>query len=80
MPEDESRLKEIRKILKKHCERFTLKRYKTFNNPEKEHVVEYEYKLKLKKEDEGLYLAKILRQIPEVTSVRLSFDEAIENI
>ena len=36
--------------------------------------------LKLKQEDEGLKLAKILRQIPEVNSVRLAFDDAAENI
>lgn len=80
MPEDEGKLNEIRKILKKYSERFALKRYKTFSNPEKENLIEYEYRLKLKKEDEGLHLAKILRQIPEVDSVRLAFDDAAEII
>lgn len=80
MPEDEKRLKDIRNILKKYAERFTLKRYKTFNNLEKEDIIEYEYRLKLKQEDQGLHLAKILRQIPEVNSVRLSFDDATEVI
>ncbi|MFK8010173.1 MAG: DUF4956 domain-containing protein [Saprospiraceae bacterium] len=80
MPEDEKKSKEIKKILKKYAERFALKRYKTFNNPEKENIIEYEYRLKLKQEDEGLHLAKILRQIPEVNSVRLSFDDVVEII
>lgn len=80
MPEDDGRLNEIRKILKKYSDRFTLKRYKTFNNPEKENIIEYEYSLKLKQEDEGLHLAKILRQIPEVNSVRLAFEDAVEII
>lgn len=80
MPEDDGKLNEIKKVLEKYSERFVMKRYKTFNNPEKENVIEYEYKLKLKKEDEGLQLAKIIRQVPEVNSVRLVFDDAAEVI
>lgn len=80
MPENDGRLTEIKKVLKKYSERFTLKRYKTFSNPEKSELIEYEYRLKLKKEDEGLQLAKILRQIPDVNSVRLAFDDAAEAI
>ena len=80
MVEDDEKLNEVRNILKKYSERFALKRYKTFNNPEKENVIEYEYMLKLKQEDEGLHLAKILRQTPNVNSVRLAFDDVAENI
>ena len=80
MPEDDAKLSEIREILKKYSERFALKRYKTFSSSEKENLIEYEYRLKLKKEEEGLHLAKILRQIPEVNSVRLAFDDAAEVI
>ena len=80
MPEDLETLKSIKKILKKHCYRFTLRRYKTFSNPEKENIVEYEYKIKLKKDDDGLHLAKVLRQIPEVTKVRLNLVDKLEEV
>lgn len=80
MPDDLEKLKSIKKILKKHCSRFTLRRYKIFSNSEKENIVEYEYKLKMKKDDDGLHLAKVLRQIPEVKKVRLNLVDKLEEI
>jgi len=80
MPDDMPKLKEVQSVMKKHCSRFSLKRYKTFNNPEKENLVEYEYKLKMKKEEEGIQLAKVLRQVPEVKNIRLSIQDTYEEV
>jgi len=78
--EHDTRLAEIRQILKAHSQQIVLKRYKVLNNTEKPNVVEYEYRVRLKKEDEGLRLAKVLRQIPEVASVRLTIQDTTEDI
>ena len=78
--EHDDRLDEIRQILKAHSEQIVLKRYKVLNNIEKPNVVEYEYRVRLKKEDEGLRLTKVLRQIPEVESVRLTIQDTAEDI
>jgi len=80
MPDDMEKLKEVKTIMKKHCYRFSLRRYKTFNSVEKENIVEYEYKLKMRKEEEGIKLAKILRQVPEIASVRFSIQDTFEEI
>ncbi len=80
MPDDMEKLKEVKVILKKHCYRFSLKRYKTFNSTEKENIVEYEYQLKMKKVEEGIKLAKVLRQVPEVASVRFNIQDTFEEI
>jgi len=80
MPDDMPKLKEVQTIMKKHCYRFTLKRYKTFSGSEKENLVEYEFKLKMKKEEEGIQLAKVLRQVPEVASIQLEIEDAVEEI
>jgi len=80
LSEHDTRLTEIQKILKTHSQQIVLKRYKVLNKSEKLNVVEYEYRVRLKKEDEGLRLAKVLRQIPEVTSVRLTIQDTTEDI
>ena len=78
--EHPTRLDEIRAILKSHSQQIVLKKYKVINNVEKSDVIEYEYRIRLKKEDEGLRLTKVLRQIPEVESVRLTLQDTTEDI
>jgi len=76
----ETRLDDINKILKKYSEQVVLKRYKVLNNAEKINVVEYEYRVRLKKEDAGLRLANTLKEIPEVGGVRLTLQDTTADI
>lgn len=78
--EHDTRLGEIKQILKAHSAQVVLKRYKVLNNIEKPNVVEYEYRIRLKEEEAGLRLTKVLRQIPEVQGVRLTLQDASEDI
>ena len=80
MTDDSEKLKEVKAVMKKHCYRHVLKRYKTFNNPEKENRIEYEYRVKMKEEETAIYLAKVIRQIPEVDSVRFSMEDVFEEV
>ncbi len=73
MPHGEDDIKTLESILKKHCEDFALKRYKVYASEKKHHIVDYEYTVRLEKEQAGWFLSNELKSIPEIGSVRLEF-------
>jgi len=111
MPDDKQTLKAVQKIMKKHCYRFALKRYKTFSKPKKapvvenvtpvegedvevtpktpevspadlnrDDLVEFEYKLKMKKPEEGIQLVRVLREVSELSNIRFNIQDSFEEI
>ena len=80
MEDNQDKLKEVHKIMKKHCYRFALKKYRVINNPQKENYVELEYKLKMKKEEEGIQLSRVLKQVSELKRIRLSIQDMFEEV
>ena len=50
-----------------------------FDNNVKSNLIEYEYKIKLKNELQGVQLAEALKELKEVKDVRISFDDPNEN-
>lgn len=111
MPDDKETLKAVQKIMKKHCYRFSLRRYKTFSKPKKapvvesiasveeeetvdiprvpaaspvdlnrDDLVEFEYKLKMKKPEEGIQLVRVLREVSDLSNIRFNIQDSIEEI
>ena len=46
----------------------------------REDLVEFEYKLKMKKEEEGIEFVRVLRQIPNVENVRFNIQDTFEEV
>ena len=80
VPKDSEDFENVQKLLNEHCDRFSLKRYKTFTGQKRKKVLQYEYKLNLKNELDGWNLANQLRNLEEVLSVRLDFVEMPEEL
>lgn len=73
MPQGKEDLKILELILKKHCDDFALKRYRILSGKKKRNSVDYEYTVKLEKEQTGWQLSNDLKEVPEIRAVRLEF-------
>jgi uncharacterized membrane protein YhiD involved in acid resistance len=66
---------EVKKMLKLHCKKFLLKNYTVATSGKKEGKIQYEYQIKLKRDEDGNELVKALQDISEITAIRLTFQD-----
>ena len=71
---------QIQQILKRFCYHFVLTRYRMTENESAPQTMEYEYQVKLKKEQEAWNLVSDMEEIPEIKGVRFSVRNREENI
>lgn len=71
---------DIQAILKPHCSSFYLMKYRFFTDLEKQEKIEYEYEVKLKKEEEGLKLVADLKTLVNVEDIKISVRDREEKI
>jgi uncharacterized membrane protein YhiD involved in acid resistance len=62
-------------ILQSYCRNYKLVNVKTIGDEENNHIMEYSYYIRLKKEEKGRELVSKLRQVEGVQQVNLFYDE-----
>lgn len=70
----------IEKILKRHCQRFSIDSYRLFNSEAKNQLKERRYQIKLKNDLAGRQLSEELKQLDGVTTVQLRFRDVMDII
>ena len=80
MPNKSDDIKQFKKLLNKYCAGYSVQAYRIFKSQKKSNLLEYTYKIKLKKEMDGWHFANELKTLPDIQSVRMDFADANEDI
>lgn len=78
LPQTANRQNEVERILKTHCKAFTMRRYRTAFDVHKVDMVEYEYRIRLRNEMQGVALSNALKELEDIREVRLTFNDIYE--
>lgn len=80
LPSDSADFDAVQKIMREFCRDFVLKRYRIQFSPDRGEYVEYQYQLRLENEQMGLQMARALRQLSEISALRVNFDDTYVNL
>lgn len=72
--------KQIQTLLQKYGQRSIMVKYRIFSSEEKQNLVSYQYKLKLKNVEDGWLLANQIKALPTIEKVNLSFEDKADEI
>lgn len=78
LPESSSKQQEVQRILNKHCKAFSLRRYRIAFDVHKTDMVEYEYRVSLRDEMQGVALSNAVKELEDTREVRLTFTDTYE--
>lgn len=78
LPESNNQQEELQRILRKHCKAFSLRRYRIAFDVHKADMVEYEYRVSLRSEMQGVVLSNALKELEDIREVRLTFTDTYD--
>jgi len=80
LPNNSADYERVQGILKTFCKKYSLESYRVFNSQSRSDQVEYNYKVKLKKDLAGWELANKLKALEETKAVRLQIRDTVDAI
>jgi uncharacterized membrane protein YhiD involved in acid resistance len=80
LPRDRPERSDVENILRKHSPHLKLVRYRLSNAPEKGDYLEFEYQVRLPREDRGFALLDDLHTLEGIRDVRLNFRDTPESL